>query len=196
MIAKSTICLQRKPIEMSDDNVKDWISQVQEFRKGKDEFFATSHDSPLAHGKTGSFKGLRYFSPDPRYKILANLHRYDNPEKVTMTTSKGTRQQFHRLGYFEFDIEGKKVKIQAYKSAERESNELFIPFKDGTSGKESYGAARYLDIEENPDDEYVVDFNYAYNPYCAYSQDYVCPLPPKENWLEVRILAGEMNYHG
>src|SRR5712692_3222938 len=195
MIAKSTICLQRKPIEMSDDNVKDWISQVQEFRKGKDEFFATSHDSPLAHGKTGSFKGLRYFSPDPRYKILATLHRYDNPEKVTMTTSKGTRQQFHRLGYFEFDIDGKRVKLQAYKSAERESNELFIPFRDRTSGKESYGAARYLDIEENSDSKYVVDFNYAYNPYCAYSEDYVCPLPPRENWLEARILAGEMSYH-
>jgi uncharacterized protein (DUF1684 family) len=196
MIAKSAICLHRRPIEMSDDNVKDWINQVKGFRKGKDEFFATSHDSPLAHGKTGSFKGLRYFSPDPRYKILATLHRYGNPEKVTMTTSKGTRQQFHRLGHFELDIEGKKVKIQAYKSAERESNELFIPFRDGTSGKETYGAARYLDIEENSDNKYVVDFNYAYNPYCAYSEDYVCPLPPMENWLDVRILAGEMNYHG
>ena len=112
-----------------------------------------------------------------------------------MTTSKGTRQQFHRLGYFEFDIDGKRVKLQAYKSAERESNELFIPFRDGTSGKESYGAARYLDVEENSDNKYVVDFNYAYNPYCAYSEDYVCPLPPKENWLVLRIPAGEMKYH-
>src|SRR6266571_6654620 len=182
--------------KMIDLDAKDWDSQVQDFRKGKDEFFATSHDSPLAHGKTGSFKGLRYFSRDPRYKILATLHRYHNPEKVTMTTSKGTRQQFHRVGYFEFDIEGKKVKIQAYGSAERESNELFIPFKDGTSGKESYGAARYLDIEETAeDDNYVIDFNYAYNPYCSYSDDFVCPLPPKENWLDVKMLAGEMSYN-
>jgi uncharacterized protein (DUF1684 family) len=196
MIATSTVRFNRKPIEMSDENVKDWIRQVQDFRKGKDEFFATSHDSPLAHSKAGSFKGLRYFSPDPRYKVQARLHGYDNPEKVTLTTSKGTRQQFHRLGYFEFDIEGKKVKIHAYRSAERESNELFIPFRDGTSGKESYGSARYLDIEENSDNKYVVDFNFAYNPYCAYSEDYVCPLPPRENWLEARILAGEMNYHG
>ena len=112
-----------------------------------------------------------------------------------MTTSKGTRQQFHRLGYFEFDIEGRMVNLQAYKSAERESDELFIPFRDGTSGKESYAAARYLDIEEKADNNYVIDFNYAYNPYCAYSEDYVCPLPPKENWLDVKILAGEVNYH-
>jgi len=182
---------------MIDLGDNDWIRQVQDFRKGKDEFFATSHESPLAHSKTRSLKMLRYFPPDPKYKVDAMFHEFDNPGRVSMTTSKGTRQQFHRLGYFEFDIEGRKVKLQAYKSAERESNELFIPFRDGTSGKESYGAARYLDIEETAeDDNYVIDFNYAYNPYCAYSDDYVCPLPPKENWLEVKILAGEMNYHG
>jgi uncharacterized protein len=140
-------------------------------------------------------KTLRYFPPDPKYKIQAILHKYDSPERVSMTTSKETSQLFHRLGYFEFSIDGKNVKLQAYKSAERESNELFIPFKDGTSGKESYGAARYLDIEDTADDDFVIDFNYAYNPYCAYSDDYVCPLPPKENWLDVRIPAGEMSYH-
>ena len=174
---------------------KDWIRQVQDFRKGKDEFFTTSHESLLAHSKTHSIKMLRYFPPDPKFKVHTTLHKYDNPERVSMTTSKGTRQQFHRLGYFEFEIEGRKVKLQAYKSTERESNELFIPFRDETSGNESYGAARYLDIEEEPDDSYMIDFNYAYNPYCAYSEDYVCPLPPKENWLDVRILAGEMSYN-
>jgi len=179
---------------MIDLEGKDWIRQVQDFGKGKDEFFATSHESPLAHSKTYSLKMLRYFSPDPKFEVHTILHKYDNPERVSMFTSKGTRQQFRRLGYFEFDIEGKKVKLQAYKSAERESNELFIPFRDGTSGKESYGAARYLDIEEEPDNNYFIDFNYAYNPYCAYTEEYVCPLPPKENWLEVRIPAGEMKY--
>jgi uncharacterized protein len=182
--------------EMNDDDDNEWISKVQDFRKGKDEFFSTSHESPLAHSKTHSPKMLNYFPPDPKYKLHTSLRRYDKPERVSMTTSKGTRQQFHRLGYFEFEIAGRKVKLQAYKSAERESNELFIPFRDGTSGKESYGAARYLDIEESTDDNHVIDFNYAYNPYCAYSDDYVCPLPPKENWLEVRILAGEMKFHG
>src|SRR5207245_1931210 len=173
---------------------KKWTRQVQDFRKGKDEFFETSHESPLSHSKTRSPKMLRYFPPDPKYKVHTMLHKYDNPEKVSMTTSKGTRQQFHRLGYFEFDIEGRKVTLQAYRSTERENNELFIPFRDGTSGKESYPAARYLDIEETDDDNYVIDFNYAYNPYCAYSDDYICPLRPKENWLGVRIVAGEMDY--
>jgi uncharacterized protein len=181
---------------MVDDDAKEWSRKVQDFRKDKDEFFSTSHESPLAHSKTHSLKMLSYFPLDPKYRVHTILHKYDRPERVSMTTSKGTRQQFHRLGYFELQIDGRTVKLQAYRSAERESNELFIPFRDGTSGKESYGAARYLDIEEASDDNYVIDFNYAYNPYCAYSDDYVCPLPPKENWLEVGILAGERKYHG
>ncbi len=77
--------------EMIDLEGRDWIRQVQDFRKGKDEFFATSHESPLAHGKTHLLKMLRYFPPDPKYKVHTRLHKYDNPEKVSMTTSKGTR---------------------------------------------------------------------------------------------------------
>src|SRR3989475_12826195 len=128
-------------LEMSDLEGKDWIREVQDFRKGKDEFFATSHESPLAHSETHAIKTLRYFTPDPKYKVHTMLHKYENPERVSMTTGKGTRQQFHRLGYFELDIEGRKVKTQAYKYAEPESNERFIPFRCGTSGKESYAAA-------------------------------------------------------
>lgn len=172
-----------------------WSNQLQESRKGKDAFFSSSHDSPLAHGDRSSFKGLKYFAPDVKYRVETRLHKYPNPEKIIMTTSKGTRQQFYRIGYFEFEIQGKKVKLEAYKSAQREEEELFIPFKDGTSGKESYGAARYLHLEETPNDEYAIDFNYACNPYCAYSDDYICPLPPRENWLEIEIRAGEAKYH-
>ena len=168
---------------------------MQESRKAKDAFFATSHDSPIAHSGRNSFTGLKYFPPDIRYRVETRLQRYPKPEKIMMTTSKGTRQQFYRVGYFEFEIQGKKVKLQAYKSAEREDAELFIPFKDGTSSKESYGAARYLALEDIPDDKYTIDFNYAYNPYCAYSDDYICPLPPRENWLEIEIRAGEAKYH-
>jgi len=112
-----------------------------------------------------------------------------------MVTSKGTKQRFHRVGYFEFEIDGKNARLQAYRSAQREDNELFVPFRDGTSDKESYGASRYLDLDLTKDDNYVIDFNYAYNPYCAYSEDYVCPLPPRENWLDIEIRAGEKNYH-
>src|SRR2546427_10123818 len=115
-------------LEMSDLEGKDWIRQVRDFRKGKDEFFATSHESPLAHSETHAIKTLRYFTPDPKYKVHTMLHKYENPERVSMTTSKGTRQQFHRLGYFELDIEGRKAQLQASQPDERGSNQLFLPF--------------------------------------------------------------------
>ncbi len=182
---------------MTKDNLVEslWLQKLEASRKRKDEFFATDHESPLHHQAPSKFAGLKYFVPDQRYTIAAELQRYKSPETVTMVTSKGTKQRFHRVGYFEFEIDGKKLRLQAYRSAEREDNELFVPFKDGTSDKESYGASRYLDLDLTKDDNYVIDFNYAYNPYCAYSEDYVCPLPPRENWLGIEIRAGEKNYH-
>jgi uncharacterized protein (DUF1684 family) len=152
------------------------------------------HDSPLPHADRAGFKGLNYFDPEPSLRFETKLLRHLNTDSVIMTTSKGTRQLFNRVGHFELDIGGQKVQLQAYQSAERDDLSLFIPFKDGTSGNETYGAARYLDLKVEHNDEYAVDFNYAYNPYCAYSEDYVCPLPPPENWLKVLIRAGEKKY--
>lgn len=87
------------------------------------------------------------------------------------------------------------MRLQAYASAERKDQSLFIPFRDPTSGKVGCVASRYLDLGVAPDDNYVLDFNYAYSPYCAYNDDYVCPLPPTENWLKVEIRTGEKKYH-
>jgi uncharacterized protein (DUF1684 family) len=179
--------------QRSEESV--WLQTLEAWRKGKDEFFAAFHESPF-HDQKRELSGLKYFAPDLKYRMELRLRRYENPETVTMATSKGTQQRFHRVGYFEFEVDGRKAKLQAYTSAEREDdNELFVPFRDGTSGKESYGSARYLDLGVARDDDYSVDFNYAYNPYCAYSEDYVCPLPPDENWLAVEIRAGERRYH-
>jgi uncharacterized protein len=172
-----------------------WERALLHFRQEKDEFFRAGEGSPLPLADRDTFHGLSYFEPDPALRVEAKLHRYPDPEGVMVSTSKGTRQLFNRVGYFDLSISGTQVRINAYQSAERDDPNLFIPFKDDTSGKESYGAARYLDMEVEHDDEYAVDFNYAYNPYCAYSEDYVCPLPPRENWLKVPIRAGEKKYH-
>ncbi|HKT22057.1 MAG TPA: DUF1684 domain-containing protein [Nitrososphaerales archaeon] len=173
-----------------------WERALARFRRDKDEFFRTGADSPLPRAATAAFAGLNYFPPDPALRIEARLHRYPQSEGVMISTSKGTRQLFNRVGYFELVVGGAHVRLNAYQSAERDDPNLFIPFRDATSGKETYGSARYLDMEVEHDDEYAVDFNYAYNPYCAYSQDYVCPLPPAENWLKVEIRAGEKKYNG
>jgi len=122
-----------------------------------------------------------------------------NPQRVVLATSKGVPREMIRYGVLEFEVEGTKQRLAAFKSVPQPGHHhadesLFIPFRDATSGKETYGACRYLDIEEQPTDDYVIDFNLAYNPYCAYSEDYVCPFPPRENWLTMPIRAGEKNF--
>ncbi|MDE1852390.1 MAG: DUF1684 domain-containing protein [Thaumarchaeota archaeon] len=180
---------------MNPQDQETWGRALARFRQEKDEFFREGHDSPMPHRDRSGFSGLKYFDPEPALRLEVKLQRYANPEGVMMTTSKGTRQLFNRVGYFDMAFEGIQVRIHAYQSAERADASLFIPFRDATSGKESYGAARYLDLEVEHDDEYALDFNYAYNPYCAYSDDYVCPLPPQENWVKVPVRAGEKKYH-
>ena len=180
---------------MTPEDRETWERALVRFRKEKDEFFRAGDNSPLPHGERERFTGLRYFAPDPSFRFETRLQRYPNPASIMMTTSKGTRQLFDRVGYFEVPIDGKPVRVQALQSAERDDPNIFVPFRDGTSGKQSYGAARYLDLHVEHDDSYALDFNYAYNPYCAYSDDYVCPLPPQENWLTVPIRAGERKYH-
>lgn len=180
---------------MDSDEIETWKRALQRFRKEKDDYFREDHDAPLPHEERKTFGGLKYFDPDPAFRFNLKLQRYPNTEAVVLTTSKGTRQLFNRVGQFDVTILGTDFRVQAYQSAERDDPNLFIPFRDSTSGKESYGSARYLDLKVEHDDEYALDFNYVYNPYCAYSEDYVCPLPPAENWLSVSISAGEKKYH-
>jgi uncharacterized protein (DUF1684 family) len=174
---------------------KDWYNELKNGRSEKDAFFRTSHDSPIVHEEQESFKGLKYFEPDPKYSLKLKLQKYAKPEIVTLVTSTGTKQEFLRVGHFDFEIDGMKASLQAYRSVEKEDHGLFIPFKDETSGKESYGSARYIELGLSKNDQYFLDFNFAYNPYCAYSNDYVCPFAPKENWLDIEIRAGEKKYH-
>jgi len=177
---------------MKPEDVETWRRALLRFRERKDLLFRSDRESPIG---AGEFTGLRYFDLDPEFRFETELHRDPVPGSVIMTTSKGTRQLFNRIGHFELLIEGRAVRLGAYQSAEREDPSIFVPFRDATSGGDSYGAARYLDLEVEHDDRYAVDFNYAYNPYCAYSDAYACPLPPMENWLTVAIRAGERKYH-
>ena len=169
--------------------------EVLSLRVEKDSFFRNDMDSPIPSSDRSSFKGLNYFPPDEGYRVSSKLERFDSPKHITMATSTGTRQAYLRYGAFAFEVKGQSVKLIVYKSAEDPyARELFLPFSDETSGQETYAAGRYLDLEEQGGDDYELDFNTAYNPYCAYSEDCTCPIPPVENWLPVKILAGEKNY--
>jgi hypothetical protein len=177
----------------------DYIKTVETMRREKEFFFKEDPDSPIPRELRNHFTGLAYFPPDPKYRVRARLVRDPNPQKVVLATSKGVPREMIGAGFFEFEIDGTKQRLAAYKAVpppghHHEDRTLFVPFRDATSGKETYGASRYLDVEEQSSDEYVLDFNLAYNPYCAYSDDYVCPFPPRENWLSVPIRAGEENF--
>jgi len=169
--------------------------EVISLRVDKDSFFRNDIDSPIPPSERSNFKGLNYFPSDDRYRVTSKLERFDTPKPIMIATSTGTRQAYMRYGAFTFEIEGRSLKLIVYRSAEDPySRSLFIPFSDETSGRETYAAGRYLDLEQQGGDDYELDFNMAYNPYCAYSEEYTCPLPPAENKLSVRILAGEKNY--
>lgn len=168
-------------------------------RKEKDRFFKDHPQSPIPEKTRREFKGLNYFPVKPSYRFFCVLERYSNPATVRMMTNRGVERDYLKIGYFRFIIDGRAQTLQAYGSAQEdrsggEGETLFVPFRDGTSGKETYGAGRYLEMEETPDGLFLVDFNRAHNPFCAYSEDYSCPYPPKENWLEVEIKAGEKKF--
>jgi len=175
------------------------IENLLQTRKEKDLFFKHHPQSPIPQNMRGEFKGLNYFPGDPSYRFLCKLTRRPSPATVRMMTSTGEERDYLKVGYVQFIIQGKTQTLQAYKAAgehthEGERETLFIPFKDATSGKETYDAARYLEIVEAEDGSFLVDFNKAYNPYCAYSEAYSCPFPPRENWRDVPIKAGEKKF--
>ncbi len=172
---------------------EEWNAEVETARRQKDAFFG-SYRSPISFEKRENFKGLTYYPPDIKYRFEIELAEHSEKETLKIEDTKGNIQDFMRYGEFSFEINGNKCKLQAYKSDLQEKR-LFIPFKDATTGKETYPAGRYLDMESGtdqlPDGRWILDLNNAYNPWCAYSQDYACPLTPPENILEVEIPAGE-----
>lgn len=144
-------------------------------------------------------KYLKYYDPDTSFIIKARFEIKEKAKKTEMITSSGDRKSFVVFGELHFTVEAKKCVLQVYRSAiltPLTRNLLFVPFKDLTSGNDTYGAGRYLDfkMEEIKGDELLVDFNKAYNPLCAYETGFSCPVPPKENHLKVRIEAGEKNF--
>ena len=178
-------------------DVEKWKNDIEEERKQKDDFFKWSFQSPIPWEEREHFKGLDYYLPDIKYRFELELFEYSQKNVLEIEDTKGNIRKFIRWGEFRFKIDGVDCKLQAYKSDEQDEG-LFVPFRDLTSGKETYGAGRYLDLEPDRDltDEgkWILDFNKAYNPWCAYSKDYACPFTPPENWLKVPIYAGEKKY--
>jgi uncharacterized protein (DUF1684 family) len=182
------------------DTPDGWQEAIEADREKKARFFRDGPRSPLPPDLRGEeFPGLDYYDPDPAYRYELELHEHDDPEEVTVGTTAEGERTYYRWGEFQFDRGGDRVTLQAYRPADG-GDRLWVPFRDRTSGVETYGAGRYLDLEpehhRTADGDWVVDFNRAYNPTCAYNPAYECPLVPAENWLDVRIEAGERDFPG
>ncbi len=170
----------------------EYIESINKEREEKDDFMLTSSESPFKETKS-SFTGLKYYPPDIRYKITARFSPFEKPQIITLATNDNQKMEYLEYGMATFTFADKEQKLIILENVAEEK--LFLAFGDETSALETYGAGRYLDIKHDGGNAIVLDFNRAYNPYCAYSDNYSCPLPPIQNLLSVGIEAGEKTYH-
>lgn len=171
--------------------------EIEKHRTGKNIKLMYSDPSPLLVEQKKNFEGLKYFPPDIKYLVEGVLVEDEEPETVIMKTSGERTPSYLRYGTVKFNIDGNELKLAVYQNKKMldlsmDTNHLFVPFRDGTSGKESYKGGRYVDcVIPDEGNIMILDFNKAYNPYCAYNPKYSCVIPPEENKLSIRIEAGE-----
>jgi uncharacterized protein (DUF1684 family) len=163
------------------------MTEIERFRKSKDQYFMQHPQSPLTREQRKTFTGLNYFPENPALDLLVEVEVFDPPELITMQTTTGDEQTYTRYGKFRFQVDGQDAELTLFAS----HHGFFLPFVDSLRGEETYGAGRYLEPEELADGRFRVNFNLAYNPYCAYNEQWSCPLTPFENRLKVPIRAGE-----
>jgi uncharacterized protein (DUF1684 family) len=178
-----------------------YVEDVASARARKDAQFREMPDcgesgsdacSPVPEGKREALLPLRYYPIDLAYSVPASLRLADERPVFEMPTSTGKLRRMQRVGVLEFSLNGQPMSLGAFvEDGTRDITTLFVPFADGTTGSETYEAGRYLDLSPTSTGYYTVDFNRAYNPYCAYNATYDCPFPPPSNRLQVPIRAGE-----
>ena len=173
----------------------DWADQLRENRTEKDQFFAEHPQSPVPPEERADFEGLDYFEPSAECRVEAEVAVHDEPEPVEMETTNGPPVRYLRVATFAFELRGENCELHAYRQEDDDSRTLFVPFRDKTTGQQSYEGGRYMEFEPDRDledgDVVTLDFNLAYSPFCAFSETFACPMPPEENWLEVAVAAGE-----
>lgn len=158
-------------------------------RRQKDDFFKTHPQSPLTPEQQEHFTGLRYYDYNPALDFAdVKVEAFNDGQFVAIQTTTGTLRQYKRFGQFSLTVEGETVRLTLYEA----DYGFFLPFVDAGAGTETYPAGRYIEPDYLGDNRFHIDFNVAYNPYCAYGPDWSCPVTPAENRLKVPIRAGEM----
>lgn len=169
---------------------EEWHAELVRERSMKDEFMGRHPESPFISERI-PYHPLRYFPPSARFRLEARLERREIPEEAYLRTNRDGQAVMRYLGDLHFNVGGRDLRLRVYHAGEGVGTSAFVPFRDQTSGRDTYGPGRYLTLELNETDRYELDFNRAFNPYCAYTDAYECGLPPSENDLAVPIRAGE-----
>jgi uncharacterized protein (DUF1684 family) len=177
---------------------KEYITEIQNFRQEKDDHMKNNPDSPFNFKGKVHFEPLKYYDPNPDFVFKSKLFEYDMKDTIIIFGTKGEERKVVRYGFVTLDYKGDKYKINVYEGISKTGEMYYsIWFTDKTTGEVTYGVGRYIDFEIHPDKDfnYTVDFNLAYNPYCAYSPEYSCAIPTKEDYIDLAIEAGEKNFH-
>jgi len=184
----------KPPAPLAGDMSADYAERLRANRREKDDFFAEHPQSPIPPEHRDDFDGLDYFEPTPDYRLEATVTVHDDPEPVEMETTASNPVRYLRVVTFAFEVGGEEHTLAGYRQ-EGDDGAIFVPFRDKTTGQQTYHNGRYMELEPDGEpadgDAVTIDFNLAYNPFCAYSETFSCPLPPEENWLEIVVPAGE-----
>ena len=170
----------------ADDSIR---AQIEALRAAKDSLLK-SEDSPLLPEQRARFERLAYYPIDLSYRLRGELHIYGRPRIVEIPNTDGTTTELERFGRFVSAFGEKDFWLEVYRSPQTGEVEVF--FKDLTNGHTTYGGGRYARLVREDDGMYIINFNNAYNPYCAYNPTYICPLPPRQNHLDFAVEAGEL----
>jgi uncharacterized protein (DUF1684 family) len=192
LIALTLVSLTACSSGPSAPDESEYLEQLAAARAFKDQHFRESPESPVPSEKRAALLPLPYFPIDPNYSVPAVLRLADERPVFEMPTSSGALRKMQLVGVLEFTLQGETRSLGAFvpDGTQRITN-LFVPFADQTTGSETYSAGRYLDIDPTTTGYYTIDFNRAYNPYCAYNATFECPFPPSTNRLTAAIRAGE-----
>ena len=189
IVAVSLVACSSGP---SAPNTADYVSGLTAARAEKDRQFREGADTPVPPDKRDTLLPLRYYPIDPAATVPAALKLAEDRPVFEMPTSTGTLRRYQLVGRLEFTLLGEMHSLGAFvPDGTQQVTELFVPFADMTTGTDTYSAGRYLDLHPTATGFYTIDFNLAYNPYCAYNATYECPFPPPSNRLKVAVRAGE-----
>ena len=181
------------------DNKEDHYQKVHDWRQQKDAKYQDKEKTMLTPELLKDFSALKYYPIDYDYRVTGKLTKFNDGRTFSIEATGGQVYEYLVYARIDFELNGERMVLHVYQSKRsaqsgKSKGALFIPFYDDTSAGETYGGGRYLVLDLSDNDELVLDFNMAYNPYCVYNPDHSCPIPPKENYLAIKVEAGELMY--